>query len=348
MNPLDNAAIAELLWRASEAETREQLSKAMRRAARRAFAWPAEAADLVAAGRTLRELDGIGPSLERVIRAWIDEPPPVPEPDPARRGFLTFTAAEAVLDREPGLYRSIRGDLQTHTVHSDGGGTVLEMARAAVERGYEYLAVTDHSKGLKIAGGLSEERLAAQSLEIDAVAATLDGLRLLRGVEMNLNPQGEGDMDPAALARLDVVVGAFHSALRRTGDQTDRYLAALRNPHVDVLAHPRGRIYGLRPGLVADWPRVFAEAAARDVAVEIDGYPDRQDLDAEHARIAVDAGCWFAVDTDAHAPDQLSFVAWSAALATKAGVPHDRVLNLLPHDDLAAWIAQRRARAGWS
>src|SRR5207248_6749559 len=127
--------------------------------------------------------------------------------------------------------------------------------------------------------GLDEDRLAAQGQEIDAVNARLDGrLRLLRAAEMNLAPDGTGDMPHEALDRLDLVLGAFHSALRRRDDQTARYLAALENPAVHVLAHPRGRIYDFRAGLAADWARVFAAAAALDKAVEVDAYPDRQAL----------------------------------------------------------------------
>jgi len=172
-----------------------------------------------------------------------------------------------------------------HTHWSDGSGSITEMARAGLERGYEYIAITDHSKGLKIAGGIDELALARQGDEIDSwnKANQRTSFRVLRSIEVNLSPQGEGDMDPAALKRLDLVLGSFHSALRKKEDQTDRYLAALRNPEIQILGHPRGRIYNFRFGLKADWPRVFAEAAKRNKAVEVDCYPDRQDLSVEIA-----------------------------------------------------------------
>ena len=151
-----------------------------------------------------------------------------------------------------------------HTHWSDGSGTVAEMATAANERGYEYIAITDHSKGLKIAGGIDEASLRAQGREIAAVNKSIsrsgEKLTVLRSIEMNLNPRGEGDMNPRSLSGLDLVLGSFHSALRATSDQTERYVAALRNPHIQILGHPRGRIYNYRLGLNADWPRVFAEA----------------------------------------------------------------------------------------
>lgn len=159
----------------------------------------------------------------------------------------------------------VRGDLQMHTTWSDGGSSVEQMARAAADLGYDYIALTDHSaRGLPIVKGLDEDRLAAQAREIRRVNADLDGLVVLRSIEMNLTPAGDGDLDPAALATLDLVLGSFHSQLRKTEDQTERYLAALANPDVNVLAHPRGRIYDFRLGLSCDWPRVFDAAAAAD------------------------------------------------------------------------------------
>src|SRR5204862_8170998 len=129
--------------------------------------------------------------------------------------------------------------------------------------------------------------------------------KVLRSIEMNLNPQGKGDMEARSLKRLDLVVGSFHSRLRVKEDQTDRYLAALRNPHVNILGHPLGRIYNHRVGLPADWKRVCGAAAKLDVALEIDCYPDRQDLNVELLLLAREEGARIAIDTDAHAPEQL-------------------------------------------
>jgi DNA polymerase (family 10) len=161
---------------------------------------------------------------------------------------------------------------------------------------------------------------------------------------MNLNPRGEGDMDSAALARLDVVLGAFHSALRTKEDQTRRYLAALRNPDVHILGHPRGRIYNFRLGLTADWSQVFAAAARLDKAVEIDSYPDRQDLNLSLLKIARKAGVRISLGTDSHHADQLEFIELGLAAALKARISPERIVNFMDLTALREWIGKLRER----
>ena len=181
-----------------------------------------------------------------------------------------------------------------HTAWSDGSGSIEDMARAASARDYEYIAITDHSKGLKIAGGITEDELQRQGMEIEEVKKPHDEgsrVRVLRSIERNLDPHGRGDMEPDSLRRLDLVLGCFHSSLRKKEDQTERYLAALRNPNIHIIGHPRGRIYNYRLGLTADWARVFDVAAELDKAVEIDGYPDRQDLSLDLVKLAKKSGC---------------------------------------------------------
>jgi DNA polymerase (family 10) len=222
------------------------------------------------------------------------------------------------------------------------------MAEAAVALDYEYVAITDHAKSLKIAGGINETQLSEQAAEVDATNEALDKadrkLRLLRSIELNLNPAGEGDMEKAALASLDIVLGCFHSSLRRKEEQTERYLAALRNPSIQILGHPRGRIYNYRAGLLADWPRVFALAADLDKAVEIDGYPDRQDLSPDLLAEAKKAGCRISFGTDSHGPSQLRFMAFAAASALRASINRDRILNFLPRAELLTWVRSVRER----
>lgn len=231
---LDNAAIAELLSREAAAADGHR-EKAFRRAAHEAFMWPEEAAHMVAAGRSLTELDGIGPSIARRLHQWIEKPPEA-EPPAIRDGFLTLASARRVLAKHPMWQAQLRGDLQMHTQWSDGAGTVAEMAEAGMQRGYRYIAITDHTQGLKIAGGLDEKRLREQGREITALNHALKKqgheFTVLRSAEMNLSPTGEGDMPASALQRLDLVLGCFHSGLRRPDDQTARYLAGLRNPHI--------------------------------------------------------------------------------------------------------------------
>jgi histidinol phosphatase-like PHP family hydrolase len=341
---LDNAMIAELL--ACEAETAGgHLKLAFKRAARKAFMWPDEAESLAAAGRSLTELAGIGPSLGRRLHEWMDAPPKV-KPPAVRSGFLTLARARRTLEKRPTWRTRLQGDLQMHTVWSDGSGTIPDMASAGLERGYTYIGITDHTKGLKIAGGLDEARLAEQGHEISALNA--DFLRqgrnftVLRSAEMNLSPTGDGDMAPAALRELDLVLGCFHSALRRKEDQTSRYLAGLRNPHIQILGHPQTRVYNFREGLHADWARVFAEAARLDKAVEIDGYADRQDLRVDLLKIARKEGVRISLGTDAHHPEQLAFMELSLAAAVLGGIAPERIINFMPAAQLKQWAANVR------
>ena len=233
-----------------------------------------------------------------------------------------------------------------HTVWSDGSGTIAEMAAAAIERQYKFIAITDHTQGLKIAGGLDEARLEQQGREIAALNSQFRAERVefavLRSAEMNLSPLGEGDMRPAALRKLDHVLGCFHSALRRTDDQTGRYLAALRNPHIQILGHPQTRVWNRRAGLTADWSQVFAEAVRLDKAVEIDGYADRQDLRISLLKIARKAGARISLGTDAHHPEQLEFMVLSLAAACLARIEPDRILNFMPLAELKQWVAAVR------
>jgi hypothetical protein len=168
---LRNSELAELL--AVEAESAAHpAQRALRRASRRAFLWEVEAAQLLQKGRSLTELSGVGPYIEKKILTWLDHPPSIPETPPIRRGFLALTDARREIDEKPGWLESIRGDLQMHTTWSDGSGSIAEMADVASERHYEYVAITDHSKGLKIAGGIDEIQLQRQAVEIEAINAT--------------------------------------------------------------------------------------------------------------------------------------------------------------------------------
>jgi histidinol phosphatase-like PHP family hydrolase len=340
-----NSEIAELLALESES-AKMPAKKALRRASRRALMWPEEAADILRQRRSLTELQSVGPYIEKLIKRWIDQPPTIGEIPEVRRQFLTSAEAKAVLAKKPDWLRSVRGDLQMHTLWSDGDASIADMADAAIERGYEYIAITDHTKGLKIAGGINEEQLRAQAEEIAQVNDRVreSGLTVLCSAELNINPRGEGDMEPHALRQLDIVLGCFHSSLRTKEDQTTRYVAALRNPDVHILGHPRGRVYNFRLGLTADWPRVFGVAAELDKAVEIDGYPDRQDLNIDLLKLARKAGCRISLGTDSHGAAQLRFMEYSAAAALIAKIPKERILNFMSRDALLQWTASVRER----
>ncbi len=332
--------MAELLAREAE-QAEDKVQRALKRASRAALLWPVEAAELHGQGKPLTILPGIGPYLQRVVGAWLDKSPDDAEPPPIRRDFLTLTRARKLLAAHPDWQARYRADLQMHSNWSDGSGTIAQMAEAARQRRYQYIAITDHSHGLKIAGGISEADLREQEEEIQklnaANTAAAKPLRVLRSIELNLNPQGQGDMEGRALARLDLVVGSFHSKLREKEEQTERYLAALRNRSVHILGHPVGRIYNHRLGLKADWRRVCASAATLDKALEVDSYPDRQDLSLELLRIAKAEGVRIAIDTDAHAPEQLEFVELGLAAALEAAIPAGRIINFMPQRELQAW-----------
>src|SRR5438874_10402195 len=340
-----NAEIAELLSReASEASY--VLQRAYRRAARSAFLWEVEARDLVAEKRPLIELAHIGPFLQKQIRQWIRQKQHPPRPPPLRKEFLTLAESRRRLAKVASWRTRLRGDLQMHTNWSDGSGDIRAMADAAIARGYEYIAITDHSKGLSIANGINEAKLRKQAAEIEAVNCELRAkgrsLTVLHSIEMNLNPLGEGDMEHAALRSLDIVLGSFHSALRRKDDQTERYLAALRNPHIQILGHPRGRIYNYRSGLSADWETVFHEATRLDKGMEIDAYPDRQDLNLSLLKTAKRCGTRISMGTDAHHPWQFEFIDLALAVALAAKIPPERIVNFMPLKELRAWVEKVR------
>ncbi|HLQ04774.1 MAG TPA: PHP domain-containing protein, partial [Verrucomicrobiae bacterium] len=314
-----------------------------RRASRSALMWAEEAAAVQESGRSLTELRSVGPFTAHFIARWLREPPDPPAPPPLRAGFITYAHARAVVDGQPEWRAVARADHQMHTNETDGSSTIEEMVEAAAAIGRERIAITDHSKTLRITNGMDEARLLTQGEHITAVNASRSDLAVLRGIEMDLTPEGAGDMDPSALAELDLVLGAFHSKLRLRDDQTERYFRALENPDIQVLAHPRGRIYNFRAGLSCDWERVARHAVETGTALEIDAYPDRQDLDVERLRIVAAEGAWVSIGTDAHTPGELVFLEIGIAAAILAGIPRERVLNLLSAGELARQVGLVRA-----
>ncbi|MGH2792951.1 MAG: hypothetical protein ACRDKG_01480 [Actinomycetota bacterium] len=323
---LTNAQISELLALESDRQE-DRKAKALRRAARMALEWPVEVAALVADGGSPTDLVSVGPYTAGLIMGWLGDPPEVPDPPPLRAGFITLAAARAAMATDPG--RMPLADLQMHTVDSDGNATLEEMVAAC--RRYEFIAITDHTKGLQIAGGMDEEGFAVQGRAIDALnEGRAEPPRVLKSMEMNLDPEGQGDMEPDVFAGLDLVLGAFHSKLRLKEDQTARYQAAIRNRTVDVLAHPRCRMFNFRLGLTADWDVVFQTAADEGMVLEIDCHPNRQDLNVELLKVAKDYEVTFSIGTDAHSVDELAFMEIGIGASILAGIPRERVLNLNP------------------
>ena len=267
------------------------------------------------------------------------DPPEVPDPPPTRLGFLTLAEARAAIAADP-EWRSINGDLQMHTVYSDGKATVFEMASKGVDLGYDFIAITDHSKGLKIAGGVDEKEFARQGQEIDTVNEQLAkenlDFRILAAMEMNLDPEGQGDMEEEVFGLLDLVLGSFHSQLQTKDDQTDRYLGALRNPHVDVIGHPRGRKFNRRLGLQAEWEAVLKEAVETNTAMEINSYPDRQDFNVDILKLASKDNL-FSIGTDAHSTDEMNLIEFALGAAALAGLSREQIINFWSIDKIIDW-----------
>jgi histidinol phosphatase-like PHP family hydrolase len=242
--------------------------------------------------------------------------------------------------------RAYRGDLQMHSTWSDGVESIATLAEAAGELGWSRIGITDHSYGLPIARGMSMEAALRQHREIDAVNARLAGrVRVYKGVEANILADGALDLQPDERDAFDYVLASPHSALRKEHDQTARMLAAVKQPGVAILGHPQGRMYNNRPGITAEWERIFREAARRGVAIEIDGNWHRQDIDHELASVALEAGCLFALDSDAHSIGELPFTDYAIAHARVAAVPADRVVNCWAASKFDDWLRERRQRS---
>lgn len=295
-----------------------------------------ELAARVADGR-LKRTKGIGDRTFQVIAQAVDGEVP---------GYLADLRERNAAPLDTGgteLLARLRGDLHSHTEWSDGTVPIEVMAAAAATLGREYQAITDHSPTLTVASGLSAERLEEQ-LEIIAGLDTGE-LTLLTGIEVDILEDGTLDQTPELLDRLDVVVGSVHSKLRsdrRT--MTTRMLGGIRDPHTNVLGHCTGRLVqgsrGTRPPSEFDADAVFAACVENQVAVEINSRPERQDPPDDLIQRALDAGCFFSIDTDAHAPGQLDFLAYGAARAVANGVPADRIITTFPLARLRTWLAK--------
>jgi histidinol phosphatase-like PHP family hydrolase len=352
-----NAVVGGYLRDLAFAQSSQQKMFGYKRAASAILSLDRPLTDLLQPDGALPRIPGIGPGSTRVIREILETggSPTVEQAidrsqrraDIQRRRelrnhFLSRAEVRRILT-EPMINvptaEQYRGDLQMHSEWSDGSPSVEEIADACLARGYEYAAVTDHSYGLKIAGGMSMTEAAEQRLAIAAVNARYQNqFRLLQGIEANIDAAGHLDLTDEEAATFDVVLAAPHSRLRKNDDQTDRMLTALQHPAVRILAHPRGRISGSRAGVVANWGVVFEAAAEHGVAVEIDGDPARQDLDYILARQALTFDCLFALDSDAHTTRQLAYADTALAHARLAGSPVDRIVNCWPLERLVSWL----------
>jgi DNA polymerase (family X) len=233
----------------------------------------------------------------------------------------------------------IHGEFHAHTTWSDGAASVREMADAAAARGYSLLGITDHSQGLAVAGGLDLERLRLQRIEIDDANGDT-AVRLLAGAEVEVHRDGSLDFDDATLGALDVVVASLHSGLRQPRDElTARLIRVLENPNVDIIAHPSGRLIERREGGDFEWDRVFAAAARTGTALEINADPARLDLDPAHAHSASQAGCLISINCDAHHPSGFSLMEYGVAMARRAWLKPDQILNCWSPVRIVEWLS---------
>lgn len=283
----------------------------------------------------LTDLSGIGPTTARVIAEALDGGVP---------SYLAeLEATTTIPDGDgAGMRGALRGDCHTHSTWSDGGASIEKMARTAMALGHEYMVLTDHSPRLTIAHGLSADRLRRQLDEIDALNERLTPFRILTGIEVDILVDGSLDQREDLLARLDVVVASVHSKLRmERQEMTRRMVAAVASPHVDILGHCTGRkLVGRgRPPSVFDAEIVFAACAQFDTALEINCRPERQDPPDELVDLAIDWGLRFAIDTDAHAPGQMEWLAYGCDKAARHDIPAEQIVNTMPADDLVGWAA---------
>ncbi|MGQ0481888.1 MAG: PHP domain-containing protein [Pseudonocardia sp.] len=308
--------------------------------------------DLLAGGGGLKKLRGVGESTARCVAQSLAGQQPAYLRELESHAATGLPDAKAAVPPIPeltgagaALRAALRGDCHSHSDWSDGGSPIEEMALTARELGHEYLVLTDHSPRLTVANGLSAARLRRQLEVVAELNTRLAPFTILTGIEVDILDDGSLDQDPELLEQLDLVVASVHSKLRMpAAEMTERMLTAVANPQVDVLGHCTGRMVTggrKRPESEFDAESVFAVCAEYDVAVEVNSRPERLDPPRRLLRQAVEAGCRFSVDTDAHAPGQLDWLPYGCARAAECEVPPDRVINTWSAADLLAWAGRR-------
>ncbi len=299
---------------------------------------------LIRATGSVRHLDRLGNipndvAREAEIYQRLGLPLIPPELRSGDREFDRWTEIDSLV-----TIGDVQGEFHAHTMWSDGTASIREMADAAAARDYAFLGITDHSHGLGIAGGLDKKRLARQRREIAATDAA-HHVKVLAGAEVEVHKDGSLDFDDKTLAGLDVVVASLHSGLRQPREAiTDRLIRVLENPHVDIIAHPSGRLIERREGGDFDWNRVFHAAAESGTALEINADSARLDLDPYHALQASEAGCLLTVNCDSHSPSGFSAMNFGVNMSRKAWLKPEQILNCWSPDRVLTWLASRGRR----
>ena len=295
---------------------------------------PPEEIEARNAAGTLDQLEGIGAATARLVGEALAG---------GDSSYLAKLDAETQLSITPGgqVFRdALRGDCHMHSRWSDGGATIEAMARTAIALGHEYMVLTDHSPRLTVAHGLSAERLVQQVDDVATLNERLAPFRILTGIEVDILEDGTLDHGDDVLSQLDLVVASVHSKLKMPErEMTERMVRAVASPHVDILGHCTGRMIGKRDPSAFDPDYVFAACAQFHTAVEINCRPERLDPPRELLKLAIDYGCYFSIDSDAHATGQLEWQPLGCDRAAEVGVPLDRVINTWSADELLAWTA---------
>ena len=308
---------------------------------------------------TFRAVPGIGPTTDRVARELIHDgtsafversveeagkTEEIGKLRALRQHFLSRAAVADIMARRGTPSRKkYRGDFQMHSIWSDGAEPLDSIVDACLARGWTCAGITDHSYGLPVAGGMTMAQVAEQHKAVDALNEQHAGrFRMFKGIEANIRADGTVDMEPHELRQFEFVVASPHSLLRKSIDQTARMVGAVSQPGVCILGHPLGRRYNVRAGVGAEWDRVFEVAARRQVAIEIDGSWDRQDVPYPLAARALELGCLFALDSDAHSHPEFDFTDIAIAHARLAGIPEARIVNYWSEKKFLKW-----ARGSW-
>jgi DNA polymerase (family 10) len=254
---------------------------------------------------------------------------------------------EASQGRLPRLVElsDIKGDLHVHSKWSDGSYDFEELAEAARQRGYDYIAITDHSKGLAIAGGLTAERLMAQKKELDKINKRLKGFRLIHGIEVDIKSDGKMDFPDDVLKKMDIVVASIHSGFRQSREKiTRRLVSAMRNPYVSVIAHPTGRLIGERDPYDVDMTEVLKVAHETGTALEINAYPLRLDINDTHAKMAKEMNVSLVINTDAHVTDQFDYMSYGVSIARRGWLEKKDILNTQRYSSLITLLKKKRIK----